>query len=154
MATLRGSCHCGQLRVDLRTSQDPAKLNPRVCDCSFCDKHGAAYVSDPEGSMCILETAAGALRSYRQGSGIARFVLCSTCGVLMGVHFTTNGRIYGAVNASCLDKATALGTYLAASLQGLSPDERVSRWSKLWVPHVIVMSFGDVNVGDSLLGRR
>jgi len=46
---LKGGCHCGKVRVELTTSIRPGDFRPRACDCSFCTKHGAAYVSDPAG---------------------------------------------------------------------------------------------------------
>jgi hypothetical protein len=136
--TLRGSCHCGELRVEFSTALDPAGIVPRSCDCSFCQKHGAAYVSDPDGRLSISEGHAGALREYRQGSNAARFLICSHCGVLVAVIFGLDARIFGAANAGCLDGHAGLGTPVPASPQKLSPEEKVSRWLTMWVPDVVL----------------
>jgi hypothetical protein len=101
-------------------------------------KHGAAYVSDPAGQLRIISSNPSALRSYRQGSGTAEFRLCSECGVLVAVTFEHDGRIYGAVNATCLDDGLEFEASIPASPQTLSPEQKVARWLQVWVPDVQV----------------
>jgi hypothetical protein len=132
----RGSCHCGQLRLAFSTALDPADIVPRACDCTFCQKHGAAYVSDPAGHLSITLANAGALRRYRQGSNTAQFLLCERCGVLVAVIFEQDTRVFGAVNARCLEKSDGFVTAIPASPQWLAPDEKTARWSQLWMPDV------------------
>ena len=139
---LTGSCHCGQLRLEFSTDLGAARFTPRECDCSFCRKHGAAYISDPAGRLSIAFSQ-GALHRYRQGSNTAEFLLCSQCGVLVAVTFEHNSRIFGAVNVGCLDEQAGLGTPAPASPQLLSPDEKISRWLALWVPDVELVGSGD-----------
>lgn len=133
---LHGSCHCGCIGVEFSTCQAPATISPRACDCSFCQKHGAAYVSDPAGKLCLTIAKPSAVRSYRQGSEVARFQLCGECGVLVAVTFEHGGRFYGAVNATCLDGSAILGTAVFASPQLLSSEAKVARWLQAWVPDV------------------
>jgi hypothetical protein len=142
MVTLHGSCHCGCLGVEFSTAQNPAAISPRACDCSFCRKHGAAYISDPAGKLSVSEIAAGTMRKYRQGSDTARFLMCGHCGVLVAVVLEYDSRIYGAANVGCFDGETGLGDSVPASPQHLSPEEKVSRWVKLWVPDVVLTSSG------------
>lgn len=111
---------------------------PRACDCSFCQKHGAAYVSDPAGRLSIVADPADALREYRQGSNTARFLVCGHCGVLVAVVFEHRSRLYGAVNANCLDGPTGFAVPVPASPQALSPDEKMARWLAVWVPDVVL----------------
>lgn len=136
--TLQGSCHCGRLRLEFTTEQEPASIVPRACDCAFCQKHGAAYISDPAGQLSVSESDSDALREYRQGSNTARFLVCGHCGVLVAVVFEHDSRIYGAANARCLDGQTGLGSSVPASPQTLSQEEKVSRWLKVWVPDVVL----------------
>ncbi len=133
--TLHGSCHCGRLRIEFSTDQDPADFTPRACDCSFCRKHGAAYVSDPVGRLSV-SAREGALHKYQQGSGTADFLLCGRCGVLVAVTFEQADRIYGAVNVGCLDGETGFRASVPASPQMLGAEEKVSRWMDLWIPDV------------------
>jgi hypothetical protein len=78
------------------------------------------------------------LHAYRQGSNAAQFLICSHCGVLVAVIFEHHSRLYGAVNAGCLDGHTGLGSPAPASPQTLSPEEKISRWLKLWIPDVVL----------------
>ena len=133
--TLHGSCHCGKLRLEFSSNQSPENFTPRACDCSFCRKHGAAYISDPVGRLSITAKRT-ALRRYRQGSNNAEFLLCGECGVLVAVVFAQTARLYGAINVGCLDAGESLGASIPASPQTLAPDEKVSRWLALWVPDV------------------
>lgn len=135
MVRFDGGCHCGQLRVRFSTGLDPASFTPRACDCSFCCKHGAAYISDPAGRLSV-SFSQGVLRKYRQGSNTAEFLVCSQCGVLVAVTFEHDSRRYGAVNVKCLDGPTGFGSAVPSSPQVLSPEEKVSRWLSLWVPDV------------------
>lgn len=139
---VHGSCHCGRVQVEFTTSAELASTTPRACDCSFCQKHGAAYVSDPSGHLRITVAEPDALLSYRQGSKVARFRLCSHCGVLVAVTFEHQGNTYGAVNASCLDERSLFGASVPASPQQLSSEAKISRWLQVWVPGVQVVSAG------------
>ena len=138
MTMMHGSCHCGELRLSFTTAKSASDFQPRACDCSFCVKHGAAYISDPNGSLSIVQRHAGSIREYRQGSDTARFLSCKDCGVFLAVVFDHASGTYGAVNTRCLDDATGFGETLSASPQQLSRDEKISRWLALWVPHVII----------------
>lgn len=140
--TMRGGCHCGQITLEFSTIKNPADIHPRSCDCSFCQKHGAAYISDPNGTLSITRSHADALQEYRQGSSVAQFLMCRECGVLVAVVFAHDARLYGAVNAGCLDGKTGLADALSASPQLLSPEEKVSRWLTLWVPNVALITAG------------
>jgi hypothetical protein len=135
--TLPGSCHCGAVRVGFTTTLDPVATAPRACDCSYCVRHGAAWVSDPAGRLAI-DAAPGALHEYRQGSGTARFLLCAHCGVLVAVVFEEEARRYGAANATSLDARNAFLPAVPASPQQLARDDKVARWLRLWVPDVAV----------------
>lgn len=140
--TFRGGCHCGRLGVEFRTRQDPATIIPRSCDCSFCSKHGAAYISDPAGSLSVSYSEPDAPTEYLQGSNAARFLLCRHCGVLVAVIFKHASGICGAVNAGCLDGQTGLGQPVPASPQTLGAEEKVARWLKLWIPDVVLARAG------------
>ncbi len=134
---LTGGCHCGKVRIELATAIRPADFHPRACDCSFCTKHGAAYVSDPRGRLRVI--ASDGLADYRQGSGTARMLLCRACGVLVGAVLEENGRRYGAVNATCLE-GVALGAPQAVSPQTLGVDDKKARWTRLWTPDVEIVT--------------
>jgi hypothetical protein len=128
--------------VVFSTGLNPASIIPRACDCSFCQKHGAAYVSDPAGQLSVIVQSPDALRRYQQGSNTAQFLLCDRCGVLIAVVLEHNACIYGAVNARALEGAGGFGSAIPASPQLLDPGEKVARWLQLWVPDVELVASG------------
>ena len=131
---LTGSCHCHRLQLALHGSLDPAASSPRACDCSFCQAHAAAWVSDPDGELVVTASGADALGRYRQGSESAEFLFCRHCGVLLAVVFASDEGMRGAVNVRCLAEAGEFAPAQAVSPQQLAPEVRRERWRRLWTP--------------------
>ena len=138
MHEVGGGCHCRSILVQLRLSQPPITYSPRACDCDFCRKHGAAYVSDPEGSLEIRVKAQGDGRTYRQGSALAELLFCGNCGVLIGALYRDEGRVYATVNAKIVDGPTAFGAEQPVSPQKLAGNDKVKRWQDLWFANVVL----------------
>ncbi len=131
-----GGCHCGNISVTASLSRATTEYRPRACDCDFCRKHGAAYLSDPGGSLRIAIGDPHATAMYRQGSGTAEFLVCTTCGVLVAVLYRAD-RIYGALNANAI--AAELGAAQPVSPKQLATVDKVTRWRAVW--------FSDVAIG-------
>lgn len=138
MHTVTGGCYCGNVRVNIRLPRAPASYNPRACDCGFCTKHAAAYISDALGSLEIEIGTAADRGSYRQGSEAADCLFCRRCGVLVGVTCEIDGRLYGAVNVKSLDPATSFGSEQSVSPKQLSAADKLQRWRGVWFPDVVV----------------
>ena len=136
MVELEGGCHCGRIRFRLSAPGPIEELSPRACDCSFCLKHAAAYLSDPHGRLSIDVMGTRTLGCYRQGSHRARFQFCRHCSVLIGAIHVEGRRRYGAVNTRCLDDGIGLATPETVSLQQLDEAGRIARWRALWTPDV------------------
>jgi hypothetical protein len=128
-----GGCHCGNVRVSLELPRPTAEYSPRACDCDFCRKHAAAYISDAKGALSIAITDERELARYRQGSETAEFLVCRRCGVLVAV--THDG--HATVNARVVDAAFAAEQ--AVSPKQLSAEDKVKRWQQVW--------FADVTIG-------
>lgn len=128
MPTYDGRCHCGTVTLRYTTASEPASIQPRACDCSYCTRQGAMYVSDPSGSLQIDEGC----QSYRQGEERADFLSCPGCGVLLAVIYEDRG----AVNARCLERFGELGAPQVVSPQKLSAAEKLARWQANWTPLV------------------
>jgi hypothetical protein len=117
-------------------TNEPGTYRPRACDCGFCRKHGAAYISDAQGSLRIRINDQRQSGTYRQGSELAEMLLCTNCGVLIGALYRTEGRIYATVNVRVIDGADNFGVEQAVSPKQLSADAKVSRWKDLWFSSV------------------
>ena len=133
---MSGGCYCGNIRFEMRISKPIADYSPRACDCEFCAKHGAAYLSDSKGHLLIRIKAQSDLERYQQGSGQASFLLCRVCGVLVAVCHTDNEMTYGAVNTRSLDDLSVIQEPVSASPKQLAPDARAARWKALWFSNV------------------
>lgn len=135
MHKISGRCHCGNITVQVTLTGNPETYRPRACDCEFCRKHGAAYLSDPNGSLLIHVVEAQLTSHYRQGSAAAEMLLCGRCGVLIGALYADAGHRLGVVNARVLEM-TALGSPESVSPKSLNASEKVERWRRLWFPDV------------------
>lgn len=133
-----GGCYCGNIRVVASFSQEFAAYNPRACDCDFCMRHGAAYVSDPLGSLALHIGNDLEVNRFRQGSNTAEMLLCRTCGVMVGALYRESNRLFGTLNFKALDSRPSFGPEQGVSPKLLSPDQKVRRWCDLWFPDVLL----------------
>lgn len=134
-----GGCHCGNLRWHFDTAQALGEFAPRACDCDFCSRHHAAWVSDPQGALRIHARDAKTLRRYRQGSGQAECLVCGACGVLVAILARSeDGRLLAAVNRNAFDDRGHLAPETVVSPHTLAPDARLARWTQLWTPTELV----------------
>ncbi|HEV8692689.1 MAG TPA: aldehyde-activating protein [Lysobacter sp.] len=133
-----GGCHCGALRWTLETLHPITEFAPRACDCDFCTRHCAAWVSDSQGSLRIKATSAD-LQCYHQGSGQAEFLVCRNCGVLVAVIARTHeGHLRGGVNRNSFDQRDQFPAEVPVSPQQLAPEAKRARWSQLWTPTELI----------------
>ncbi|WP_018988506.1 GFA family protein [Aromatoleum toluclasticum] len=146
--SLRGGCHCDAIRVELELPRAPATYTPRACDCDFCRKHGAAYLSDPSGRLHIEIRDPAAVGRYRQGNALAEFLLCKTCGVLVAVVYADGADLYATVNSRVIEGDPGFPDATPVSPQTLSAHDKVARWKAVW--------FADVTVAgnESLIVRE
>ena len=133
---VQGGCYCGNVLLELELPHETAHYQPRVCDCGFCSKHGAAYLSDPQGSLRIRIDDMSCRGIFRQGTELAQMLLCTRCGVLLGALYRDDGRTYATVNVRALEGAVAFGTVLPVSPRQLPAEEKVARWKSLWFSDV------------------
>lgn len=136
MYKIGGGCYCGSVELSAELSRAPASYQPRACDCDFCRKHGAAYISDPAGHLRIKLAEESVARRYRQGSGAAEFLLCANCGVLVTVLYRVDQVTYAAVNTRATDEPTAFGEPDCVSPKTLPPADKIKRWLEIWFSNV------------------
>lgn len=137
-----GGCHCGNITLEMELTGDPGSYYPRACDCEFCRKHGASYLSDPRGKLDIRIRKEADVSTYRQGSGIADFLICKICGVLVGVSYKENGRLYASVNSKTFGSAADFGADAVALLRALDDQDRIQRWKTIWFSDVSIKRVG------------
>lgn len=135
MPQLAGGCHCGNIRVSVELERAPDGYAPRTCDCEFCRKHGAAWLSDPRGSLTIQIRDERDTSRYTQGDRLAEMLLCRNCGVLVGALWREQ-RLYGVVNSGVLDGPVAFAAAQPVSPRTLSAGAKMSRWQSIWFANV------------------
>ncbi|HME37961.1 MAG TPA: hypothetical protein VKG63_03275 [Steroidobacteraceae bacterium] len=124
------------MRVEL--GREPKEYGPRACDCDFCSELGAAYVSDPAGSLWIQIKDAGATARLRQGDRLIDCLVCRRCGVLVGALYQDGEQSFGVVNAWVVGKRETFGDSVPVSPKKLAADEKTARWRQLWFSRVSV----------------
>lgn len=77
MRTVAGGCHCGAVRFTVRFVDPPELLD---CNCSICAKTGYLHLIASADDFALLQ-GANALTDYRWGTGTARHLFCSRCGI-------------------------------------------------------------------------
>lgn len=138
--TYTGECHCGNITLAMDITGDPASYTPRACDCDFCMKAGAKYLSDPNGRLTVTVKDAALLNRYRHGSRSAEFYICGNCGVLAAVGYEEQGRRYATVNVNALDDSSGFGAAQPVSPKTLSADDKIKRWKKIWFADVSLVT--------------
>ncbi|MGH8203058.1 MAG: GFA family protein [Steroidobacteraceae bacterium] len=135
MSAWRGSCHCGAVGFEYRTGKPPDEWSVRACQCSFCRRHGAAYTSDPAGSVRFAHADASALSRYRFGQHTADFIFCGRCGGYLGAATDEEGQSLMVVNLRALDPGPdGLPAAQPMSYEGESKSDRDSRRASRWTP--------------------
>jgi hypothetical protein len=92
-----GSCHCGRVRFEVRTSLDYV----RVCDCSICRRR-AALIHRVEEEQFTLLTPLEDLSLYTFHTHTARDYFCPNCGILPFRRPRTAPGAWG-INVRCLE---------------------------------------------------
>jgi len=137
-----GGCHCGNISFEMETVCEPCTFCepctyfPRACDCDFCSKQGAAYVSDSNGKLVMSVQDETNLSRNKQGSGAADFLLCKKCEVLVAVCYQVQDRLYAAVNSKAVDKGTRFGQEVVVSPRMLGDSAKTERWREIWFSRV------------------
>ena len=136
MTKYGGSCHCGAISVELETNTDPAKIEVRECQCSFCRSHGAVSASDPNGRIRYIENTEDAIHLYRFGTRSCDFIICRHCGVYIGAVMNdpeTNG--YSTTQIKLFeDRALFTKTSRHPDYDDETLEKRLARRRRNWTP--------------------
>jgi hypothetical protein len=141
--TLRGGCHCGNIKVAFETARDPRDLPLRACQCSFCSRHGGITTSDSAGHLRVEVSQRDMLTRYRFALGITDFLICRTCGVYVAAVMETEDGTLGVLNVNVLDDREPFARQPEPMQYGAEAvEDRQTRRAKVWMP-------AEVTTGDS-----
>ena len=134
MHHFHGSCHCGTLEVDYSPAIAPADSAVRACQCSFCRKHDARAISDPDGTIEIIVNQPDLLERYRFELGVTDYLLCRKCGVYVSAYSQRDSEAYANVMVNVLD---ARAQFPAPGPVHLDGEDELGKWqrrAKNWTP--------------------
>ena len=97
MKSYSGSCHCGTVRFEVRTTLSPATR----CNCSLCRRKGAVMANVTAGDFRLL-AGADALSLYQWNTKVAKHYFCRHCGIYPFHRPRMKPEIYR-VNVGCLE---------------------------------------------------
>ena len=129
-----GGCHCGALRIVFSTRKDPATLPLHACQCSFCRKHGARSVADPEGLLSLKLVEPEQVNRYRFGLQTADFYLCNRCGVYVAAVSRSDPGTAMAIVSALDDRDAFTMPAEPATYDQESADDRRARRAHSWTP--------------------
>lgn len=75
---VEGGCHCGLVRFEAEVGDAPLEILD--CNCSICSMTGYLHLIVPDSRFRLLE-GHGDTTTYRFGTGKARHIFCSQCGI-------------------------------------------------------------------------
>jgi hypothetical protein len=138
---IHGKCHCGNISFSLSWDPGPAEIPARVCDCSFCTKHGGVWTSNPRGSLEVRIADAALVSKYAFGTETADFHTCARCGVVPVVTSRIDDRLYAVVNVNTFENVdAALIRRAPASFEAEEPASRLERRKRNWIGDVRIVS--------------
>ena len=97
LTSYAGSCHCGAVRFEVRTTLSPAVR----CNCSFCRRRGAVMANVQAEDFRLL-AGEEALGLYQWNTGIAKHFFCKRCGIYTFHRPRMRPELYR-VNVGCLE---------------------------------------------------
>ena len=137
MQDFPGQCHCGNISVVFQSDKDAKDFVPRICECTFCTKHSARWISDSAGKIDVTIKDASQVSRYAFGHKTAEFITCSTCGVTLLAVSKIEGNYHAVLNVNVLDdQGSFTGTESAFDYDAESELSRLDRRKKNWIGRV------------------
>jgi hypothetical protein len=127
----RGKCCCGLVTFSVYLPQTIGEYAPRACDCDFCTYREITYLSDPDGAVEVHSKIP--LKTITQGSGLAKFLSCEECNVVVAVVNSFYSGLKGAINATLIEEKQQLQKDIAVSPKLLTKKEKINRWDSVWL---------------------
>ncbi|WP_160109357.1 GFA family protein [Pseudomonas izuensis] len=94
---LKGSCHCGTVKFEVRTAVTPAIR----CNCSLCRRKGILMSPPFDQNELKILSGEEALSTYQFNTRVAKHFFCKHCGVHPFLQ-SPKGPKFWRVNIGCL----------------------------------------------------
>lgn len=104
MVRITGGCHCGLVQFEAYVPDGPVEVLD--CNCSICSMTGYLHLIVPESKFRLIEGKRDTT-TYRFGTGKARHIFCSQCGIKS--FYKPRSHPDGiSINLRCLDEGHGL----------------------------------------------
>jgi hypothetical protein len=134
-----GQCHCGAIRVELRTDRPPSEQMLGACQCSFCRKHNARTFSDPRAHVTLTAVDPEQLQRYSFGLGTSEQIICRRCGVYVAMTLTDGPAVWSVINIDTLsDRALFTRAPEPRDYGAEDHASRIARRKARWIPTKLV----------------
>jgi hypothetical protein len=135
----QGQCHCGAIRVELTSERPPEQQALGACQCSFCRKHNARALSDPQAQVTLTAADPQALQRYSFGLRTSEQIICRRCGVYVAMTLAEAERVWSVINVDALDdRALFSRTPEPRDYSAEDRDGRIARRKARWCPTALV----------------
>ncbi len=135
----KGQCHCGAIRVELKTDRTPSEQILGACQCSFCRKHNARAFSDPKAHVRLIAAEPSEVQRYAFGLRTSEQVICRRCGVYAAMTLTDEGKVWSVINIDTLDdRASFTGVPQPRHYDEEDREARISRRKARWCPTTLI----------------
>ncbi|BCM18121.1 GFA family protein [Mesorhizobium sp. J8] len=135
MTVHSGGCHCGNIRLSFSTALDPAALEIRACQCSFCIRHGSRAAADPNGRLVVSVADRERLQVYRFGLRTADYLVCRDCGVYVAAIAGEGSDATAVVIVNALDDRERFSREpIAVRFDAETREQRLARRRRNWMP--------------------
>ena len=101
---VEGGCHCGLVRWQAELPDGPVELLD--CNCSICAMTGYLHLVVPDDDFRLVEGARDTA-TYRFGTGTARHIFCTQCGI-KSFYRPRSHAAHVSLNWRCLDEGHGL----------------------------------------------
>lgn len=135
MYILTGSCHCGNIKLELKTPNPPEALWLRKCPCSFCHKQGNINLADPKGILTLKIDKKEDTFYYQMGHKTSERLFCKVCGVYIGGFMNHEGKSLCVINANILNPNEAFSPPTEINVSNQNPEERIQGRMSRWMPY-------------------
>jgi hypothetical protein len=134
-----GQCHCGAIRIEVRTDRPPGEQVLGACQCSFCRKHNARTFSDPKAHVTLTAVEPDQLQRYTFGLETSEQVLCRRCGVYVAMTLRDGAAVWSVINIDTLDdRALFTRTPEPRDYNAEDRASRIARRKARWIPTTLV----------------
>jgi hypothetical protein len=135
----KGQCHCGAIRVGLSSDRPPEEQVLGACQCSFCRKHNARTLSDPQAHVALTAADPQQLQRYSFGLRTSEQIICRRCSVYVAMISADEGRAWSVINVDTLeDRGLFTRPPEARDYSAEDRGGRIARRKARWCPTTLI----------------